>query len=260
MTALWVEGSAGGVEPGDAIQLTFSEPVTSNHALITDFGLPVQNDKFGDDSTVSTGQNNNDPKVLTITLQGDSYLTPGGVYSKDVLLAGSPTGIYVEDGALIVDAVGNTALNQGIPTAVDLEPGNEKVSICWADGLSIAPKDWNIGLSDAGATYQAFSYFPPNGLIARNNGNVREKFTASCSTSYPAGWAVATAAGQDQFELRVYDGANWLDLATGPQQIATQLYSGHNQPFDLQFKSPTAGTGGVGVGQIIAVIITAAKD
>jgi hypothetical protein len=261
MSAVWGGGSGGGVSPNDPIYLTFSEPVTSNNALATDFGLPVSGDAFGADTTVSNGKNQQNSKLLTLTLLGVPCLTPGGVYSPGSLTAGSPTGIFVADGTRIVDDAGNAALVQASGTAVDLQPGDPAIiSICW-DNLSIAPRNWNIGLSDGGATYQACGYFPPNGLVARNNGNVREKFTMSCSTASPAGWTVATTAGQNQFELKADNGAPpWLDLATGPKDIATQLYSGHDQAFDLQFKTPTTGTTGAGVGQTINVTITAAKD
>jgi hypothetical protein len=131
--------------------------------------------------------------------------------------------------------------------------------------LSIAPRDWNIGDSHFAAAHQAFGYFPPNGLIARNNGNVREKFTVNCSTSYPAGWAVAATAGQDQFELKASNsGPPYttypLDLATGPQAIASHLYSGYDQAFDLQIKLPTSGDGSMNVAQTICVWVTATKD
>jgi len=272
MSASWNDGSGAGVGANDPIYLTFSEPVTNNHALASDFGLPVANDTYGNGASVSVSQ---DPRQLMLTLQSDPLLTPGGVYSPGTLTFGSPTGIYVNLGGRIADlaAAPNTALNQAIGTAVDLAPAEVNVSICWADDLSIAPRDWNIDPAHYGVTYQAFSYFSgppynlPNGLVARNNGNVWEKFTVNCSTSYPAGWAVATAAGQNQFELKVatsgppYPAPPYpLDLANGPQVIATQLYSGHNQSFDLQFTSPTAGTTGVGAGQTIFVTITATQD
>jgi len=137
--------------------------------------------------------------------------------------------------------------------------------------LSIAPKNWDIGLSDGGATYQAFDYFQlrglPNGLVARNNGNVREKFTVNCSTSYPDAWTVAADAGSgpDRFEQKADNsGPPYtvfpLDLSAGPQDLATQLYSGHNQAFDLRFRLPTSVTVGSGIGQTIFAIITATKD
>jgi hypothetical protein len=270
MAALWVEGSTGGVAPGDAIQLTFSEPVTSNNAQAGDFGLPVSQDSFGGGATVSS---TGDPKVLAITLGTNPLLTPGGLYGPGATTPGCPTGIFVDVGTNVSDnsPAQNTALVQTIDTAVDLEPGNEKVSICWADDFSIAPKNWDIGLSDPASYHQAFGYFQlhglPNGLVARNNGNVREKFAISCSTSYPAAWTVASDAGSgpNRFELKASNSgppyaAYPLDLGTGAKDLATQLYSGHNQAFDLQFRLPTSVTAGSGVGQTIFAIITATKD
>jgi hypothetical protein len=48
-------------------------------------------------------------------------------------------------------------------------------------------------------------------------------------------------------------------LATGPQDFASHLYSGHSQAFDLQIKLPTAGDG-MDVQQTIYVWVTATKD
>lgn len=78
---------------------------------------------------------------------------------------------------------------------------------------------------------------------------------------------MAAAAGQKQFELKVassgppYQAPPYpLDLANGPQDIATQLYSGHNQALDLQFRLPTLVTPGANQEQTIFVTITATKD
>jgi hypothetical protein len=274
MTAVWYDGSGAGVSPGDSIYLTFSEPVTSNGAQAAGFGLPVANDSWGAGASVSNGQNQQNPNMLTLTLQGNPLLTPGGLYSPNALTAGAPTGLYVENGANIVDAAGNTALVQTVSTAVDLgtgTPGSPYViSICW-DDLSIGPRDWEIGNGTRGNAYQAYAYFTgapcnlPNGLVARNNGNVWEIFTVSCSSSCPSGWTVASTAGQNQFELKVSNSgppytSYPLDLSQGPQQIATQLYSGHNQAFDLQYRLPTSITAGLNVEQTTTVTITATQD
>jgi hypothetical protein len=264
MSAVWGGGSGGGVRPGDPIYLTFSEPVTSNSAQAGDFGLPVSGDTFGAGATVSNGQNEGNPKLITVTLQGVPCLTPGGTYLSGALTPGAPTGVYVADGTRLVDGAGNAALVQIVETAVDLQPGAESVSICW-DDLSIAPKDWNLGDRAAGATFAASSYFTPNGLVARNNGTVVEKFTLSCSTSYPTGWTVASAAGQNQFALKAANsGPPYtvypIDLGTGTKVLATQVYSGHDQPFDLQIALPAAESAGVDVAQTICVTITATKE
>jgi hypothetical protein len=175
----------------------------------------------------------------------------------------------VADGTRVVDAAGNVALIQTIGTAVDLEPGTESISIAW-DDLTVAPRDWAIGASTIGSTHQAYGAFQPNGLIVRNNGNVRERCTVSCSGASPNGqapyvWALVSTAGQDQFEMKAANsGAPYtaypLDLATGPKDIAAQLYSGHNQAFDLQFRLPTSVTAGAEVAETVLLTITATKD
>ena len=275
MSASWGGGSGGGVSPNDPIYLTFSEPVTSNNALPADFGLPVTNDSFGDSASVSNGKNQQDPNMLTITLggtpPGEPRLTPGGTYSSSTTTPGSPTGIYVNLGDRIADlaAAPNTALNQTIGTAVDLQPGTESVSLSW-DTLSVTPRDWAIGTSIIGAVHRAYSAFPPGGLVVRNSGNVREKFTVSCSGASPNGqapyvWALASTAAQDQFEMKAADSgppysAYTLDLAAEPQDIVRQLYSGHSKGFDVQLALPAFVTSGAGVSQTITVTITATKD
>jgi hypothetical protein len=241
--------------------LTFSEAVTSNGAQSRDLGLPVSADTFGAGTAVANGRNPQVPNRLTMALSDDQLLTPGGVYSAGMLLPGSATGVFVADGTRIVDAAANAALSQMIGTAVDLQPGTESISIAW-DDLSIAPRNWAMGASSVGAVHRASGAFPPNGLVARNSGNVREKFTVSCSGASPANWTLATAAGHNQFEMKADNGAgNYaLNLAAGPQDIVGGLYASHFKAFDLQFRLPTSVTAGVGVEQTITVTMTATKD
>jgi len=276
LSASWFDASGAGVDAADPLYLTFSEPVTSNGALAKDFGLPVAYDTFGADATVANSQNQQDTSMLTITLlgaqPGEPKLTSAGVYSPGALTAGSPTGIYVVDGTRLVDQAGNPALVQTVETAVDLGPSEENVSLAWVapDGsvMTIDSRQWDIGASSVGAAHYAFDAFQPNGLVVRNNGNVWERIAVSCSDASPDGqppyvWNVASLAGQDRFEMKVDNtghGDYTLDLATGPKEIATQLYSGHNQAFDLQFKLPTTLSAGAGVNQRISVTITATRD
>jgi hypothetical protein len=264
MSAAWYDGSNAGVSPGDSVYLTFSEPVTSNNAQAADFGLPVAGDTFGAGASVANGQNQQNPNMLTLTLQGQPLLTPGGVYSPDALVAGSPTGVYVENGSNIVDAAGNTALVQTVATGVDLQPGTITVGVCW-DDLTISYRNWEIPSGALGGTYYALDAFQPNGLVLRNNGNVRERFTLSCSGASPAGWTLAPAAGQDQFAMKVDNsgppyGSYTLDLSAGPQDIVRHIYSGQNKPFDLQLVLPTGLSMGNGVEQTITVTVTATMD
>ena len=264
----WASQSAGGLEAGDKVYLQFSEAVTSNIALVADFALPVAWDTYGAGATVATGQNGTDPTLVVITLGTNPQLTPGGLYSPGQLAASSPTGIYVEDGTRIADAAANTALNQGVGAAVDLAPGlgSEVVSICWADNPGdTQARSWSVGIAAPGAT-NVYSTVEANGLGVRNNGNVREKFTASCTrVSSPSGWTLASSAATDQFEVKADNsGAPWgnytLDFATGPKDIAVQKYSGQSQSFDLQFRLPTKLTTGGGIQQTVQVTIAATQD
>jgi hypothetical protein len=159
-------------------------------------------------------------------------------------------------------------------TAKDLAPGDPHVSICWDDqNLTILPKYWNLGASGLGVTHQAKTYAPfapPNGLVVRNNGTVREKFTVSCSGAsqngqIPYAWALASNADQDEFEMKVdnatpLSGNYALDLATGPKDIVNQIYSGYSKGFDLLFKTPLSITTGAGATQTITVTISATQD
>ncbi|MCY3019383.1 MAG: hypothetical protein NTW87_10210 [Planctomycetota bacterium] len=268
MEAYWDDKSEGGVSVDDDLRLTFSEPVTTAGVVITnsettsDIWLPV----LGDTLSTSTLPDGGLSTQHTINLDGDPLFTPGGTYKVTSPGAGSPSGIYISNGAHIKDAAGNPAFVQGIGTAVDIPPGDETICIAWDEtGLPIGPKTWDIGTTDLGVTCRAFASFPPDGLVARNAGDVRVKFTMSCSVAAPSGWTLATTAGTDQFEMKAditvppY-GTYTTDLATGPKNIATALYSGHSKPFDLQFVTPTALTVGAGVQQTITVTITATKD
>ncbi len=265
MSAVWADASGGGVTATDTITLTFSEPVTSLNAnAFNVLGLPVTGDTL-DTSTIGAQGTPTPSTTILVTLLGDPLLTPGGLYVGTPIAqisAGSPTGVYIiQYGAdplgnsNIYDPTGNFALAQTFGTAVDLGPGVDNVAISW-DDLTIAGRIWNIGNSDVAQVYQAFASFPPTGLIARNVGNTRAKFTVSCSGS---------TAAANAFEMKVdattpLDGVFELDLGTGPKDIVTKLYSGHNKPFDLRFATPTSLSSGGGVSQDITVTITITKD
>ena len=260
VSAQWADGSsAGGVDAGDYIYLTFSEPVTSSGAVAGDFGRPVTNDAYGTGAAVADSASSN---TVTLTLGSSPYLTPGGVYSPGILTPTSPSGIFVDNGAHIVDGAGNTALVQTIDTAKDIGPGTELVSICWADDFSVTPKVWNVGTVDAAGTYDsdtAAAFVPSGGLAVRNNGTVVEKITVSCSSSSPSNWTLGSSAGANRFGMLVNNRTISQDLSTGSKQIAGQIYSGHNQGFNLHLALPTSVTD-INVEQTITVTITAVKD
>jgi len=264
----WCTNSGGGMEANDQVFLQFSEPVTSNTTQVS-FGLPVLEDTFGANPGQASGQNQNDARIVTITLGAGPQLTPGGAYSPAETAAGSPSGVWVSDGTDIVDSARNTAV---AGPAVDLEPDTENVSICWllADGtFSIAARDWRLAAASLGSTYRANDAFAPDVLTARNNGNVSEKLFASCSGASRNGlapyvWALVSSAGPDQFEMKVETGAGMVDLAgwtgNGADISPVPLYSGQNLPFDLQLRLPLSVTGGAGAAQTISVTITAVKN
>jgi fibronectin-binding autotransporter adhesin len=272
MTSLWTDASGGGVTATDSILLTFSEPVLSNNCFaVALLGTPVTGDNIDASSTIPATVVAS--YSITVTLNGNPILTPGGTYSNALTVPGSPTGLYVIPvvgspdplgNANVFDPVGNLSHVQTFGTAIDLGPTAVNVAIAW-DDLSITSKLWNIGISDVGQVHTAFAAFPPTGLVARNVGNVRSKFTVSCTGSAPTGWALASAAGADAFEMKVdastpLDAFFELDLGTGPKDIVNQLYSGHNKPFDLRFATPLSITSGAGVSQDITVTITITQD
>jgi len=267
VSAQWIHGSgAGGVSEGDQVTLTFDVAVTLTSGSLDPaavFGLPVTQDFFGTGATLSS---TGDPKVLAITLGSNPKLTPGGMYDHGQLADGKPSGVFVLDGTNIVDSNGHAATVQTIDTAVDVAPGEVHVSICWNDlNSTIAPREWNLQSTGLGVIHQASTYLPfapPNGLDVRNNGNVRETFTAQCSGASPAGWAIGPLAALNTFEMKVDNGGGGytIDLAGGVQDIANKVYSGGNKVFDLQLKTPTAIDSGAGTTQTIAVTITATQD
>ena len=267
VSAQWIHGSgAGGVSEGDQVTLTFDVAVTLTSGSLDPaavFGLPVTQDSFGAGATLSS---TGDPKVLAITLGSNPKLTPGGMYDHGQLADGKPSGVFVLDGTNIVDSNGHAATVQTIDTAVDVAPGEVHVSICWNDlNSTIAPREWNLQSTGLGVIHQASTYLPfapPNGLDVRNNGNVRETFTAQCSGASPAGWAIGPLAALNTFEMKVDNGGGGytIDLAGGVQDIANKVYSGGNKVFDLQLKTPTAIDSGAGTTQTIAVTITATQD
>jgi len=105
-------------------------------------------------------------------------------------------------------------------TAVDLQPGDPAViSICW-DDLSIAPRNWNIGLCDIRARLVRHIWHFRTVLVARNNEEREKEVYGELLNCIPGGWAVARTAGQNQFELKADNGPAWLDLATG-QRISS---------------------------------------
>jgi hypothetical protein len=268
LVTAWLNSSAStaGVQANDIVYLQFNEAVTLlAGASVSNFGLPVLNDTFGTGATLGTSEQ---PTVLAITLGTNPQLTPGGVYSPNALTPGSPTGIYVVDGSYIVDSLGHACTNGSIATAVDLQPGTVIVSICW-DDLSITPKLWSLGAVALSATYTAYSSFPLNGLIALNNGNVVEDFSATVSAASPSGWTAASTPGLDQFGMMLnnsgppYQSTGYtIDLSSATPPIITPasgLYSGQDQAFDLEFLAPAAVDTGAGTQQAITVTITATQ-
>jgi hypothetical protein len=177
--------------------------------------------------------------IINVTLLGNPRLSPGGTYSSGNLVLGAPTGLYINNGIHVLDAANNTALNQTVPTAIDLNPGNVVLGIAW-DDLTITTRIWNISTGNFGSTINAAPSFPPAGLIVRNIGNVRVQITVSCSaTTAPSGWTLGATAGTSIFETKLVDGALVQDLSTGPKILVSGMYSGFQKPFDIRFVAPT---------------------
>ena len=255
-------GIITGVDEGDTLFLKFSEALTTTPALVVgDFDLPVQGDSFGAGATIAASTT--DTTQLIITLGSNPQLTPGGTYPNGTA-AGSPTGIRVAGNAGLGDAAGNGAY---VGTAVDLDPGQATVSIAWlfANGdLSIDPRHWYLDPASVDTQYLANDWFGTHDgpLNMLNNGDVRVTLHATCSTSTAAGWTLASSNAPDQFEMKVLNPGT-VELAGAPvggAAISGPLYSGQNQAFDLQFKTPQTISSGLNAEQMICVTITATTN
>ena len=253
-----------GVDEGDTLYVRFSEALTTTPDLaVSDFGLPVSGDSFGAGATIGT---TGAASTLVITLGSGPQLSPGGTYPEapNPTAPGKPTGISVAANAGIGDAASNGAL---VGVTVDLDPGQATIGIAWifANGdLSVDARDWVLNPASLSTSYFANDWFNThNGdLRVLNNGDVVATLYASCSGSTGAGWALAQAAGADQFGMKVVEGAD-IDLAgaTGNgAAISGPLYSGQDQPFNLRLETPTSISSGAGDAQTIVVTITAVQD
>jgi hypothetical protein len=259
LVADWMDASGGGVSaPDDQIILRMSETVTVLNATIGDVRLPVIND------TLSTSViNNQSGATITINFLGTPVLTPGGTYNSGQLVAGSPSGIYIYNGVHITDASGNTALNQTVPTAVDISPGTTLLRITW-DDLSTTPKVWNVPASDFGEAHLAQPTTGP--LIVRNSGNVRVNMSIACdAASTPSNWALASVAGTSAFEMKCdsapLDGVFESDFSSGAISLGSAMYSGVQKQFNLRFVYPTSlPENNLGVLQTINITITATQN
>lgn len=270
LKAEWINlGSADGVDAGDEIDLTFSEPVTTNNVVLSatplasDLELPVSNDSWDTSSLANQGPS----ALVAIALAGAPRLSPGGTYAPASLTAGSPSGIYVRDGTRILDqaAVPNTALVQAVATAIDILPGAPAViAVAWSDH-SVAPLSWDLGEQDVAMTFTAATTVPPLILGVVNAGNVRSRFDAFVSPSSPSGWTASSSTGVDRFEMKMdasvpLDNTFELDLSAGTQVLAIGIYSGFARSFDLQFSTPTEITVGADVPQTIVVTVVVTQD
>jgi len=230
----WVDGSGGGVSATDFLYLRMSEPVTATGVAITHLALPVTGDTLDATSLVQNVTNSN---TITVQLMGQPLFTPGGVYSVGSIAAGSASGILINNGANIRDAVNLAALNQTFSTAVDIRPGNVVVAIAWPD-LTNANKTWNL-TAQFGTAYTASTAFPPNTLEVRNVGNVRVTLNVVCTpAATPGNWQIASNSALDRYEMKLLDGALVKDLVAS-QVLTTGMYSGQQKPFDLQFVAPS---------------------
>jgi autotransporter-associated beta strand protein len=264
MASQWNDGggSSPGVDALDTITLYFSENVISQSAVISDIGTAVT----GDSLSTSTIADQGPSAQLTITLGGTPFLSPGGTYSFPTIAAGSPSGLFINNGSHIKDVspAQLTAANTAISSAVDLLPGTPVIACCWND-FTILPKMWNVGTVDLSQTFTANPSFPPIGLAIVNSGNVRSQLTVQCSGSAPNGWSLGAAPATNIFSMKAdasspLDGIFELDLSAGPQPLIINLYSGMWKTFDLQFQTPTQLTLGAGVQQTITVTIVITQN
>ena len=297
LSTLYVDGGGTdpGVDDGDKVNLNFSMTVTAAGALIGDIGVPVTGDTWAG-STITNGGSSGPLNTIQVILQNGTVsgiytsplLTPAGIYKSTFTGAGSPSGVYIANGAHFTDGA-NTAvysyptLALGIPAAVDLGPGGSILSVAWAD-YTVGPKVWDLtqGASvqlDVAQTVTASTtpvglgpvFYGPGGAgyAVLNSGTTYSRFFIACApSSAPSGappgtpgWTLAAAPGTDQFTMLVdahtpITGTFNLDLSTGSKLLDSGVYSGQTRNFDLQLTTPSQLTASGGVQQTITVTIT----
>jgi hypothetical protein len=253
VSATWTDGgTAGVVDAGDTVALTFSETVASASMVVGDLGLPVTSDTL-DTTTISNQTGTN---TITFNLAGAPKMNPGGTYSSGTLGAGSASGIYLASGTHLHDLA--AAPNAGWPgsavSAVDLvSVPPDAISIEWNDTHDTVAKTWGIGTVFLGSVNASPTY------TVHNLGCLNVVLAASCSNS--AAWQVNPTPQVDKFVMKAdatipLDGTYELILANGATTLPTNLVIGGIRDIKLQFTTPstTANT----TQQSISVTITAA--
>jgi hypothetical protein len=108
------------VDQGDTLTLPFDRRMRVNNTNVSNFYLPVSNDKFGTGATVSINTAN-DTQVI-ITLGTSPVLTIPGKFSMSIITAGAPSGTDIAatmPANAIEDLEGMDAVDGGAPAIND---------------------------------------------------------------------------------------------------------------------------------------------
>lgn len=107
------------VSAGDRLVLTFNKPVKAMAGLsAADIVLPVTNDSLGSSPTFQ--ENPLDSKEIFATLQAGVKLTPDGFYSSTVTSEGSPSGVGIRAGSIMIqDYIGNNVVGGSVVDVAD---------------------------------------------------------------------------------------------------------------------------------------------
>ena len=126
VSAVFKDVDGLGVNVGDTITLTFTEPVSASNVAGSDFTLPVANDTFGAVPKFVAGPNDTQ---LTITLGTSPVIMVPGVYSAMSLYAGASSGINISS-VIPNDHITDKAGNKAIPSsaAIDITGPSGEVS------------------------------------------------------------------------------------------------------------------------------------
>jgi hypothetical protein len=235
VSATWTDGgTAGMVDAGDTVALTFSETVATTGMVFGDVGLPVTLDTLG--GTAATAIPNQSAATISFSLPATPQLSPGGIYASANLGDGKPTGVFLAAATHVADLAANAAVTGNAASAVDLAPAAGFIRIEWSDG-TVAAKVWALGSIDTGLVYTSGTY------TIRNAGYSTVALGAVCSNS--AAWTVQPAVGADQFTMQAdastpLDGTYELTLSAVSTALAAYLRFTGLKDFALQFSAPSS--------------------
>ncbi|MFK7739115.1 MAG: FG-GAP-like repeat-containing protein [Planctomycetota bacterium] len=137
--ARFEDGNENGVaDSGDAVVVTFSEPIALVGAAASDFALPVFGDSFGSGATVVAGPGSEE---VTIALGAGARLRSRGRFDAAFTTSNEPSGVDLLVGQAVVSAATGTAASAS--AAVDIAPAPVRINGGFSGGSRAAYGDIN---------------------------------------------------------------------------------------------------------------------